>query len=89
MTMEFIFAVVTAVVTALIGVITKNNVVPARLVPIQNLIIGVVAAVVAIYFHLFDDVGLALLVSLGMSLGVGGTYDLVNTNIKEKTTYKK
>ena len=89
MTMEFIFAVVTAVVTALIGVITKNNVVPARLVPIQNLIIGVVAAVVAIYFHLFDDVGLALLVSLGMSLGVGGTYDLVNTNIKEKTMYKK
>ena len=89
MTMEFIFAVVTAVVTALIGVITKNNVVPARLVPIQNLIIGVVAAVVAIYFHLFDDVGLALLVSLGMSLGIGGTYDLVNTNIKEKTMYKK
>lgn len=82
MTVEFIFAVVTAVVTAILGTFTKNNVVPSRFIPLQNLIIGIIAAVVSVYMGLFDNYAVAILVSLGMALGVGGAYDLSKTNTK-------
>lgn len=81
-TFEFIFAVVTAVITGLLGTIFKDRVIPARFIPIQNLIIGIVAAVVAIALNLFDNIGLAILVSLGMSFGVGGAYDALQTKKK-------
>lgn len=82
LTFEFIFAVVTAVITGLLGTIFKDRVIPARFIPIQNLIIGIVAAVVAIALNLFDNIGLAILVSLGMSFGVGGAYDALKTKKK-------
>lgn len=79
MTLEFIFAVVTAVFTGVAGWITKDSVVPSKFIPIQNIIIGVVAAFIAIHFNLFNDIPTAILVSLGMSLGVGGGYDALQT----------
>lgn len=82
LTFEFIFAVVTAVITGLLGTIFKDRVIPARFIPVQNLIIGIVAAVVAIALNLFDNIGLAILVSLGMSFGVGGAYDALQTKKK-------
>ncbi len=75
MTLELIFAVVTAVVTGIMGACTKNKVIPAKYVPIQNIVIGVIAALVAIYFKIFSDIPTAIIVSLGVSLGVGGAYD--------------
>ena len=83
MTVEIIFAVVTAVVTGIAGVITGKTELPNRFIPIQNLIIGIIAAVVSIYFNLFDDIGMAIIISLGMSFGAGGVYDLVKTKTKE------
>lgn len=82
MTVEFIFAVVTAVVTAILGTFLKDGVVPKRFIPLQNLVIGIIAAIVAVYFGLFNDIPTAILVSLGMSLGVGGAYDLSQTKSK-------
>lgn len=81
-TFELVFMVVTAVVTGILGAVTKNRVVPSRFVPLQNIVIGVIAAIVATYFNLFDDVAVAILVSLATSLGVGGAYDA--TRIKAK-----
>lgn len=77
MTFELIFAVVTAVVTGVLGSITKNTVIPSKYIPLQNIAIGIVAAVVAVYFKLFNDIPTAIIVSLAISLGVGGTYDAV------------
>ena len=71
LTLEFVFAVITAVVTAVLGTLFKDGLVPARFIPIQNLVIGTVAAVVSVSLGLFDNVGVAILVSYGMSLGVG------------------
>lgn len=84
MTLEFIFAIVTAVVTAILGAILKGGVVPSRFIPLQNLLIGIIAAIVAVYFGLFDDAATAILISVGMSLGAGGAYDLSKTKIKEE-----
>lgn len=84
MTIEFIFALVTAVVTAILGTFLKDGVVPAKFIPLQNLGIGIIAAFVAVYFGIFNDIPTAILVSLGMSMGVGGTYDLAKTKLEVK-----
>lgn len=81
-TFELIFMVVTAVVTGILGAITKNRAIPARFVPTQNIVIGIVAAIVATYFNLFDNVAVAILVSLATALGVGGAYDATQTRLK-------
>ncbi len=82
MTVEFIFSVVTAVVTAILGTFFKDRVVPSRFIPLQNIVIGIIASVIAVYFNLFDNWAVAILVSLGMALGVGGAYDLKRTKDK-------
>lgn len=84
MTMEFIFSVVTAGVTAILGVFFKDTVIPRRFIPLQNIVIGIIAAIISVYFNLFDNVATAILVSLGMSLGVGGAYDAVRIPSKNK-----
>ena len=80
-TFELIFTVVTAVVTGILGSITKNRVIPSRFIPLQNIGIGIIAAVVATYFNLFDNYAVAVIVSLAMALGVGGAYDATKTRI--------
>lgn len=87
MTFEIIFAVVTAVITGILGTFFKNTIVPSRFIPIQNLIIGIIAAVVAVYFNLFNDIPTAIIMSLAVAFGVGGAYDA--TQIRKKAnTYK-
>ena len=88
MTMEFIFSVVTAGVTAILGVFFKDTVIPRRFIPLQNIVIGIIAAIISVYFNLFDNVATAILVSLGMSLGVGGAYDAVRIPSKIKEANK-
>lgn len=83
-TFEFVFSVITALLTGVLGTFFKDTVIPARFIPIQNTIIGIVAAVVAVSLGLFDNVGVAILVSLGMSLGVGGAYDALQTKSKNE-----
>ena len=89
MTFELIFSVVTAIVTGVLGSITKNKVIPSRFIPLQNIAIGVAAAIVAVYFKLFTDIPTAILVSLAMSLGVGGAYDATQIKAKEEVPAKK
>ena len=79
MTMEVIFMGVTAIVTAILGMFFKDSVIPSRFIPIQNLIIGVISAVLAAVFGLFDSIALAIAVSLFTAFGVGGLYDLAKT----------
>lgn len=88
-TFELIFMVSTAFVTAIVGVFTKNRVLPARFIPLQNIAIGLLAAIVATYFNLFDNLLVAILVSLATSLGVGGAYDATQTKIKEENLEEK
>lgn len=75
MTLELIFAVVTAVVTGLLGAIMKNRVVPSKYIPIQNILIGILSGLIAVYFKLFNDIPTAIIMSLAIALGVGGGYD--------------
>lgn len=78
-TIEIIITVVTAVVTGLLGMLFKNSIVPSRLIPLQNFIIGIIATVITISLNLMDNPIAAGLICLGASFGVGGLYDLVKT----------
>ena len=86
MTFELIFAVVTAVITGILGTFTKDRVVPSRFIPIQNIVIGLISAFVAVYFKLFTDIPTAIVMSLAIALSVGGAYDA--TQINKKSIYK-
>lgn len=83
MTFELIFAVVTAVVTGVLGTITKNHPIPSRFIPIQNIVIGLISAIVAAYFKLFTDIPTAIVMSLAIALGVGGAYDATQISKKK------
>ena len=82
-TIQLIFSLVTAIVTAVLGAILKNKVVPARFIPLQNLFVGIVSAVIAISFNLFTSIPLAIVTCLAIAMGVGGTYDLTQTKNKK------
>ena len=88
MTMEMIFSVVTAVITGVLGAITKNRVVPARFVPLQNIIIGLIAGGIAVYFKIFNDIPTAIITCLAFTLCAGGTYDAVTILKKENDVEK-
>ena len=77
MSIEIIFGVVQAIVTAIAGIIFKKTNVPARYIPIQNIIIGIIAGLLAYYFGIYTDIPTALMLCLAISLGVGGAYDAV------------
>lgn len=68
--------------TAILGSFTKKGKVPKKYIPIQNIVIGTIAGLLAIYFKIYDDVVLAIFVCLATSLGVGGAYDAYQTKNK-------
>lgn len=83
MTLELIFGVVQALVTAILASFTKKGKVPKKYIPTQNIIIGLLAGILATYFNLYDDVVMAMFVCLAVSTGVGGIYDATQTKRKK------
>lgn len=81
-TIDLIFALVQAIVTAVLGTFLKDSVVPSKWIPIQNIVIGLISSGIAIYFGLFTNIPVAIFMCLAISLGVGGTYDAIQ--IKNK-----
>ena len=72
MEINTIISLVTMIVTFLCGLIAKkvkwfNN----KLIPVQNLLIGVIAG--GIYFYMTRDIDLVI---MAVGLGTGGAYDL-------------
>lgn len=80
-TVELIFLVVTAVITGILGAFMKDKILPARFIPIQNIVIGILSGLIAVYFGLFPTIPVAMLSCLAISMGVGGTYDLTKTKL--------
>ena len=74
MELATIISIVTIIVTFVCGLIAKkvtwfNN----KLIPIQNLAIGVIAGIV--YYCITKDLNLVI---MAVGLGTGGAYDIVN-----------
>lgn len=76
--LENIIALVTIVVSFFLGKLSKkNNFVKNELIPLQNLFVGIVVAV--IYYLMTKDISVAIATA---GLFAGGTYDIVH-NMKK------
>ena len=82
--MEISYAVIVAIVTLAAGAITKAFVeaIPDKFIPLQNLLIGIISAVLCIVFDIEPNVLQAFVLCIMASLGAGGAYDLVMTKVK-------
>ena len=84
MNIEIILSLVTIIVTLILGLLTKKATwISDHIIPIQNLIIGIVVAV--IYYFMTKDVSVTIAMS-GIIAGV--TYDIVK-NLKDLTDNSK
>ena len=81
-TWEILFGISQAIVTAIIGVFTKDTLIDSKYIPIQNLIIGILSGILAIVTGIYDNTINAMLIGVAISFGVGGAYDMVQ--IKNK-----
>ena len=78
MNTEIIMSLVTIVVTFILGIIAKKvSWVSDNLIPLQNLIIGIIVSL--IYYFMTKDVSINIALS---GLLTGGTYDIIK-NLKE------
>ncbi len=78
MNTEIIMSLVTVVVTFILGLIAKKvSWVSDNLIPIQNLVIGIIVSL--IYYFMTKDVSINIALS---GLLTGGTYDIIK-NLKE------
>lgn len=83
MELEYIVSLVTILVTFVLGIIAKKNPkMSNKLIPMQNLLVGFVVALIE--FVITKDFKVAIMLS---GLLAGGTYDLVK-NLNE-LIYKK
>lgn len=78
MNTEIIMSLITIVVTFILGLIVKKvNWVSDNLIPLQNLVIGIIVSL--IYYFMTKDVSINIALSGLLS---GGTYDIFK-NLKE------
>ena len=81
-TWEILFGISQAIITAIIGVFTKDTLIDSKYIPIQNLVIGILSGILAIATGIYDNTINAMLIGIAISFGVGGAYDMVR--IKNK-----
>lgn len=82
--MEITYMVVIGLITYILGAITKMfvDVIPKKYIPIQNVVIGIVSAIVCIVFGLIPEPLQALVLCLSATMGAGGFYDLASIRKK-------
>ena len=81
-TWEILFGISQAIITAIIGIFTKDTLIDSKYIPIQNLVIGILSGLLAIVTGIYDNTINAMLIGIAISFGVGGAYDMIR--IKNK-----
>ena len=82
--MEITYVVIIAIIAYILGSITKIFIdnVPNKYIPIQNVVIGIVAGLVCYFTNIESNLMQSLVLCLVATMGAGGIADLIN--IKEK-----
>lgn len=74
MDLEYIVSLVTILVTFVLGILSKKNPkLSNRIIPIQNLLVGLIVAIIE--FFITKDFKVAIALS---GLVAGGTYDIIH-----------
>lgn len=82
MAIENIMAIATAVVTYIFALITKGELVESKYIPLQNIIVGILAGVLAYFCGMGDNMFLLIMNCIVGAMSAGGTYDLLQTKNK-------
>ena len=82
--MEITYVVVIAIVAYVLGAITKIfiDTVPNKYIPIQNVVVGIVSALICYFTNIEPNLLQALVLCIVATMGAGGIADLIN--IKNK-----
>ena len=82
--MEITYVVIIAIVAYVLGAITKIFIetVPNKYIPIQNVIIGIVSALICYFTGVESNLLQAVVLCVVATMGAGGIADLIN--IKNK-----
>lgn len=84
MRMEITYVVIIAIVAYILGAITKVfiDAVPNKYIPIQNVVVGIVSALICYFTDIETNLLQAIVLCLVACMGAGGIADLIN--IKNK-----
>lgn len=76
--MELTYTVVISFIALCLGAVTKAfiNKVPSKYIPLQNLLIGIVSAIICVYTGIINGFLEALITCVTASMAAGGIYDL-------------
>lgn len=82
--MEITYVVIIAIVAYILGAITKIfiDAIPNKYIPIQNVIVGVISALICYFTGIEEKLLQAIVLCLIATMGAGGIVDLIN--IKNK-----
>ena len=83
--MEITYVIVIAIIAYIFGAITKIFIdsIPNKYIPIQNVIIGVISAIICYFTGIEPNLLQAIVLCLVACMGAGGVADLININKKE------
>ena len=84
--MEITYVVVIAIIAYIFGAITKVWIdeIPNKYIPVQNVIIGVISAVICYFTGIEPNLLQAIVLCLVACMGAGGIADLININKEDK-----
>lgn len=83
--MEITYVLIIAIVTYILGAITKIfiDVIPNKYIPLQNVVIGVVSALICYFTKIETNLLQAIVLCLTATMGAGGVADLMKTITKK------
>lgn len=84
--MEITYVIIIAIIAYMFGAITKLFVdtIPNKYIPIQNVIIGVISAVICYFTGIEPNLLQAIVLCVVATMGAGGVADLINIKNKEE-----
>lgn len=84
--MEITYVIIIAIIAYIFGAITKIFVdsIPNKYIPIQNVVIGVISAIICYFTGIESDLLQAIVLCIVATMGAGGIADLINIKNKEE-----
>lgn len=84
--MEITYVVIIAIIAYIFGSITKIFIdeIPNKFIPIQNVIIGVISAIICYFTGIEPNLLQSIVLCLVATMGAGGIADLINLKNKEE-----
>ena len=84
--MEITYLIIIAIIAYICGAITKIFIdeIPNKYIPIQNVIIGIISAIICYFTGIEPNLLQAIVLCLVATMGAGGIADLINIKNKEE-----